>query len=284
MTKHLTKNEIAAKNGRTLWLHQVRDITEKMDAKHIIKDSSNAKLGEEVVRGPWRGPIKTVTFEERASCPTSCGHWLTCYGRNMRNATRYATSTAKQRDAVILQMEKDLTHWQADIDRKNARNLKKLDKINAGRAEQALPAIIPEPLVFIVRLHVLGDFFSLEYVAKWREWLKMFPSLRVWGYSARLPGQDEIGDALLALREETGGTDARKGAKFVIRFSGSVEHGPGAISEDHPMAADLADAGQAFVCPEQSQGKERAEGPNAIKCGSCAICWQSTKPVIFLNH
>jgi hypothetical protein len=185
----------------------------------------------------------------------------------MRNAIRYVAN-----DAMIRQMEKDLAHWQAVTDKTNARRAKK--------------GLAPAP--FVVRLHVLGDFFSVAYVEQWAQWLDMFPSLRVWGYSHWHPGT-AIGDALLTLRETTGGSDSREGARFCLRFSDDSEHGPGEISDINPIAAQLAESGQAFVCPEQTQSEERANGPNAINCGNCGLCWNvrkraKKKHVIFLKH
>ena len=36
---------------------------------------------------------------------------------------------------------------------------------------------------FVVRVHILGDFYSPIYVVLWRRWLRLFPALRLFGYS-----------------------------------------------------------------------------------------------------
>lgn len=264
MTKPLTKTQIAALTGRTLYLNKVKSVADGMgDTERVVKESSNSKLSKEISRSPWKGArIYTVTLEERKTCSSACGHWADCYGNNMRNATRYTAD-----DALVEQMEKDLAHWQARTDKTN----EKREKLGLG------------PVPFVVRLHVLGDFYSVDYVIQWAKWFGMFPSLRVWGYTHWHPGT-EIGDAVLTLREGLGGLDSRNGARFCIRFSDHAEHGAGAIAADNPVAADLALAGKAFVCPEQTQSKTRSEGPNAIHCGNCALCWQSDKHVIFQTH
>ena len=42
---------------------------------------------------------------------------------------------------------------------------------------------IDHPNGFAVRLHNLGDFYSLQYVALWRRLLARHPALHVWGYT-----------------------------------------------------------------------------------------------------
>jgi hypothetical protein len=262
--KALTKTQIAAMNGKPLFLNKVKSVSDGMaGSERVVKESTNSKLSKEITAPAWKdAKIYTVTLEERATCNRACLHWDDCYGNNMRNAVRYVAD-----DALIRQMENDLAHWQA-----------RTDKLNAKRSAKGL-----EPVPFVVRLHVLGDFFSVGYVAQWAKWFGMFPSLRAWGYSHWNPGT-EIGDALLSLREALGGLDARQGARFCIRFSDHDESGAGAMADTNPKAAELIDAGQAFICPEQTQSEERKAGPNAIHCGNCGLCWMSKKHVIFQTH
>lgn len=262
--KSLTKTQLAALNGHALFQNKVKSVTDGMgDSERVVKESTNTKLSKELTVSPWKGAkIYTVTLEERKTCNRACLHWDDCYGNNMRNATRYTAD-----DALIQQMEADLTHWQAQTDKRNAK--------------RAAKGLAPAP--FVVRLHVLGDFFSVGYVAQWAKWFGMFPSLRVWGYSHWNPGT-EIGDALLSLREALGGLDAREGARFCIRFSDYAESGAGAMADTNPLAAELIAAGQAFICPEQTQTEERKESDKAIHCANCGLCWMSKKHVIFQTH
>ena len=57
--------------------------------------------------------------------------------------------------------------------------------------------------IFRFRLHLLGDFWSVEYVRLWLRLLDMFPNLFVFGYTHRKPrknGGDRIGDVLAQAR------------------------------------------------------------------------------------
>ena len=260
--KALTKTEIAVMTGRTIILDNVKNIADGTGkSERAVKASSNAKIGKVIARGAWNGAkIYSLTVEERATCNRACLHWADCYGNNMPFATRYVVN-----DALIQQIEQDLTYYQAQTDKDNARRQKLAAK----------HGIAFSPMVFAVRLHVLGDFASVEYVEQWAKWFDMFPSLRVWGYTHWNPGT-AIGNAILSLREALGGLDARLGGRFCIRFSDETEHGGGALSDTHPLAADMAESGKAFICPEQTgQTKD---------CGTCALCWTSAKHVIFKTH
>ena len=57
----------------------------------VLKDGcNNSKIGGDVLVGRLEGAmILTLTLEERATCPRSCGHWRTCYGNQMQYARRW---------------------------------------------------------------------------------------------------------------------------------------------------------------------------------------------------
>jgi hypothetical protein len=111
-------------------------------------------LGKKVRKGKYKGfPIVTLTLEERKTCPSSCAHWSDCYGNNMPFATRYDVGPEFEN---MLELE-----------------LKELQR--------------KYPNGFLVRLHILGDFYSVSYVAKWAKWLTMFPALHIYGYTANNP-------------------------------------------------------------------------------------------------
>jgi hypothetical protein len=66
---------------------------------------------------------------------------------------------------------------------------------------------------FAVRLHNLGDFYSVEYVGLWRRLLERHSALHVWGYTARWQIKDDpIAAALVSLVE-------CQSDRFAIRFS-----------------------------------------------------------------
>jgi hypothetical protein len=234
---------------------RVKSVADGMaKSERAIKASTNQKLGKKVTKGKWAGfRMFTLTLEERATCPPSCLHWSDCYGNHMLNATRY-----RHDDALISQIESDLTELQRKY-----------------------------PSGFLVRLHVLGDFYSVAYVAQWAKWLGMFPALHVYGYTANQPDATDnkeraIGQSILTLRD---GCDGR----FAIRFSGSMTMQQSALSYDNANARQLVDQKQAFVCPTQiskdtGQLAKKGETTRAESCGACAACWQSSKPVVFHTH
>ena len=254
--EQLTKTQSAILSGVSVYHANVKSVSDGMaKSERVIKKSTNAKLGKRVTRGKYKGmPIFTVTLEERATCPRSCVHWSDCYGNNMPFATRYNSGTDLE-SAIEIELE--------ELQKKHPRG-------------------------FLVRLHVLGDFYSVAYVAKWAKWLGMFPALHVYGYTANQPDAIEpteraIALAVLTIRNETAG-------RFAVRFSGSFNDDFSALSADNPAALDLVDQKRAFVCPTQitrenpRQLAKKGEETIAASCGDCGLCWASKKPVVFLTH
>lgn len=253
--KQLSKTEKAVMNGVSVYGNRVKSVADGMaKTETVIKKSTNVKLGKKVTKGKLAGfPIYTVTLQERATCPASCIHWHDCYGNNMMFAVRYNADAD-----LIAAMESELHVLQ--------------EKHPAG---------------FLVRLHVLGDFYSVQYVAQWGKWLAMFPALHVYGYTANqfdaLDNKERaIGQAILSLRLACG-------IRFAVRFSGSFTDDFSALSADDDRAADLLKAKKAFICPTQiskQTGKlaKKDEQTLADSCGDCGLCWQASKPVVFLTH
>jgi hypothetical protein len=242
--QELTKTQVAVMSGRTLFQSTLKDTS--VDAlgksERVIKESTNIKLGKRVTKGKLKGfKIFTVTLEERKTCPSSCAHWKDCYGNNMPFATRYTVNADLES-----RMECEL----ADLQKKN-------------------------PKGFLVRLHILGDFYSVDYVNKWKAWLEQFPALHVYGYTANQPDaidtkEQSIGQAVLGLHEANP-------VRFAVRFSGNfTRDSMTALSGDDTRAVDMVDQGKAFICPVQTD--------KTASCGTCGLCWTATKPVIFLTH
>lgn len=198
----------------------------------ILKSGHNSrKIGGMVTKGPWAGmPIFTLTLEERATCPRSCAQWANCYGNHMHMAKRY----------------------------------------QPGRfLEQQIPLEIAElarqhPKGFVVRLHVLGDFYSLEYVQMWAAMVGLYPELRVFGYTAHQPGTP-IGDYLTKLRDQVWD-------RFAIRTSNSAGLRGAWVAE----SPDAAAGSNSIPCPAQTS--------KTSSCGTCALCWGTTRPIVFLEH
>lgn len=203
--------------------------------QNLLKSGRNSsKIGGVVFKGKWKGmPIYTLTLEERATCPTSCHHWRSCFGNKMHLAQRISHKAPGFAAALV-----------ADVER-------------LGREH---------PGGFVVRLHVLGDFFSVPYVKLWEALLDNVLALRVFGYTARCDAQnDPIARALVALT-------MRRWERFAMRFSDAPIDECATVSIEHPVQAP----GDAIVCPEQ-MGKTES-------CSTCGLCWQSKRRVAFLQH
>lgn len=203
--------------------------TPKVGRHVLLSGMHQRKIGHRIIKGEWSGlPVYTLSLEERATCPRSCKVWEGCYGNAMPYAARWEHGPAFERALFA-----DL-FWLA------------------GRRHDK---------GFVVRLHVLGDFYSTGYVDLWREAFVAIPGLRVWGYTAHGRGS-EIGRAVDALNKTFPD-------RCAIRFSGTET----IVIRSH------TERGGAIVCP--------AETGAAANCGSCALCWAPAardKTIAFLFH
>ena len=142
----LSQDHPALGEGRTKFPHLVRAPGPE---EWVLKSGEhNRKLGWIVSKGRWSGfPIFSLSLEERATCPRSCPQWASCYGNHMSQgrAFRYRHGPALEE-----QLEKELTIL--CIERQTRRG-------------------------FVVRLHTLGDFYSVEYVRFWERMPAQFPAL-----------------------------------------------------------------------------------------------------------
>jgi hypothetical protein len=199
--------------------------------KVLISGINQRKIGAKVQKGAWKGfPIYTLTLEERKTCPRSCTVWASCYGNNMPWSIRHPA------DETLI------------------------DKLSVEL--QALQDRYPQG--FVIRLHILGDFFSVAYVQKWRSWLDQFPALNVFGYTARR-GTDPIGAALRDLILE-------QWDRFAIRSSGSGLFMIPAAA----VVKNVDEVKDGILCPAQTD--------KTACCATCAFCWSSPKAVVFLQH
>lgn len=217
----------ASREGSTIFPGSVIPAGELV---RLLKSGDNSrKTGGMVTKGRYRGlPIYTLTLEERETCPRTCEQWSSCYGNGMHWAQRIAD------DGTLIR-----------------RLWAELAVLNAEHKQG-----------YLVRLHVLGDFYSVDYVNLWRQAMQDFPKLVVFGFTARQP-PDPIG---VAVAELTGDFYDR----FRIRFSGLRMEQDGAIVVDR-----LEDA-IGILCP--------AERDQARCCGSCGLCWHTNKTISFLRH
>lgn len=227
----LPSHHPAAAEGRTLFPTRVLSV---QGLQNVLVSGANArKIGDRIIKGKWAGyPVFTLTLEERATCPRSCLHWGSCFGSNMPFAKRI------KNDA---EFEERLGHELAVLNYKY-------------------------PKGFAVRLHVLGDFYSVEYVKLWATFLNRFAALRVFGFSARWNMKDDpIADELVRLF-------VSRWDRFAIRFSNAPmeEISTVTVESESQVPAD------AVLCPQQ-KGQTQS-------CGSCALCWSSQKRIAFLQH
>jgi len=189
------------------------------------------KIGKQVTKGRRRGwPIFTLTLEERASCPRSCREWQACYGNNMQAAER-----VEHGPALIVALEHELVE---------------------------LAARYPDG--FMVRLHVLGDFWSADYVAFWGRMLAELPALHVFGFTAHDPAS-VMGRAIALMIADAGWR------RCAIRFSGA----PHAYQASRVIVPGESDP-DAITCPAQTGATEC--------CATCALCWLSQRSIAFWRH
>lgn len=208
-----------------------KGIKDPKTAKAVLKPgSNNAKLGFKVTAKKWKGKrIYSLTLVERATCPKSCHHWKDCYGNNMPFAHRYANK------GLIHKLENEIAQL--------------MEKHKDG---------------IVIRLHVLGDFYSVAYVKFWERMLLEYPKLALFGYTAR-ERSTKIGKEILLL-------NLRYEERCVIRVSKNEEsEGIGNL-----FAANEDFDGNSFDCPEQT-GKVKS-------CADCGLCWTAKKTVRFLSH
>lgn len=119
---------------------------------------------------------------------------------------------------------------------------------------------------FAIRLHNLGDFYSTAYVEMWSRLLTQHPQLHAFGFSAR---HDYHGDPIArALIDLVG----KRWSRFAIRLSNAPLEACATVSIEHPYQRPP----DAIICPAQL-GKTES-------CSTCALCWQTTKRIAFIQH
>ena len=223
-------NHPALTEGRTIYPATVVPVHGLLNV--LVSGENSWKIGSTITKGRWRGfPIYTLTLEERATCPTSCAHWRSCYGSSMHFAKRIAHGDAFEER---LGFEVGLLSYR-------------------------------HPGGFAIRLHVLGDFYSPAYVDLWRAMLDRYPSLHVFGFTARIDDGDSIAARLRSLVND-------HWPRFGVRFSNAAGAGPNTITIEHPVQKPA----DAIVCPQQL-GK-------TASCATCALCWSTERRIAFVRH
>jgi hypothetical protein len=235
-----TKTERAILEDRTMYEKLVIPVATYNG--NILKSAQhNTKLGKGkalITKGPWSGfPLFTLTLEERKTCPSSCHHYNDCYGNNMFRAHRY-----KNDENLIPRLRDEIAS---------------LDALYKG---------------FVVRLHVLGDFYSVEYVRFWAEMLQKYSGLHIYGYTARNSG--DIGEEIIK--------NLISHSRVCLRFSVDstiIERlNPNIFTPDLLATDESVSNIPLVVCPEQTEQTD--------SCLTCGLCFNKNfrKAVKFLDH
>lgn len=231
--------DYAFSDGSTRYKKNIKSIpTEPASSGlFVLKDGgTNAKLGSLMTKSRWKGMrIYGLTLTERTTCWAGCQNLSRCYGDNMPFARRY-----QHGDELVAALLKDLSTLQSN------------KRTSKG---------------FIVRLHVLGDFYSEEYVRFWATALQTYPSLRIFGYTHHRHASP-IGAEISRLVAEN------KELVSILRSDADEVDDPlpkaMTILRDEPAVAGTV------ICPEQS-----GRSPS---CAECGLCMGGRVSISFIDH
>lgn len=239
--KHKLKGfKFALAFGTTMYPKSIRDapdvpvgsgllVLKSMDANRKMGAGTNI-----ISKGKYRGlPAYQLTLIERETCPTSCLQWNTCYGNNCPFNIRHRPGEKLERA-----LEKDV---------------------------EVLAKKHPEG--FLVRPHILGDYYSVEYVKVWEKLLDAYPNFYMYGTTHRRHGTD-IGDAVAAM--------AHKHAKKCAILRSDKHRSDDPLKGAFSVFKGERPNPDVQVCLHQ-QGK-------AESCLSCGFCFTGKNDVQFLEH
>jgi hypothetical protein len=175
----------------------VVEVTADAPDRLLVSGENNIKIGKTVEKGEFNGyGIYMLSLEERATCPTDCAVRGFCYGNGMQMARRHRIG-----DPEVF-----------------------FDRLGLEIAE-----LLDEHEGLLIRLHVLGDFPSPEYVAFWKDVLDTYENVACFGYTHRATtkwGGDEIGDAIASVK-------SAYPSRFRIRWSSPTDRADGATVIDY---------------------------------------------------
>lgn len=182
-------------------------------------------------------PIYTLTLAERTTCPRQCFMFERCYGDAMNWARRHEHGYALE--------------------------LRLADEVAIKAKEH--------PNGFVVRLHVLGDFYSSNYVAHWMTMLGRHKQLHIWGYTARSYKHDATIALMIDMMNDI------YWERCFIRFSNAEARPKGATVVQSVEEASAMD--DTIVCPAELHKSEC--------CATCGLCWSKNareKTIAFIEH
>lgn len=210
-------------------------VAPSMSPRLFVSGFNSRKLGGKVIKGEWAGlPIYQLTLPERSTCPKRCHAWKSCYGNAMPFARRHTPGP---------ELEEYIPHELMEL---------------SGR----------HPAGFVIRLHVLGDFYSVDYMKMWFRMMIEHPNLHIFGYTARTEEHDRDIFCRIAV------LNAVWPKRCSIRYS-RAEPGPmhAIILKDQKVTQNV------IVCPAQTEKSEC--------CATCALCWSPAakhKTIAFIEH
>jgi hypothetical protein len=156
---------------------------------------------------------------------------------------------------------------------------------------EGVPTELP-PNCRLLRLHIGGDFTTVEYIDGWTRLISLYPEVKAWAYtrSWRVPDLLPALERLRALpnvqlfasmdastpelppegwRRAWIDGDPRAGIPLLMRA-----HGAEAISQHNTVTFD---GRRSYVCPEETHRK--------ANCESCGYCFRGQRnDVTFLRH
>ncbi len=238
----LGANHPAMVDNRTLFPTTVVEVKAMTPDRLLVSGENNRKLGKTVEKGKFAGyALFQLSLEERATCPKDCDARAWCYGNGLQMARRHRIGDPE---------------------------------IFFARLEEEIKSLAAQHAGVLIRLHVLGDFPSVEYVAFWLDILATYPNVACFGYTHRLPSTldgDEIGDAVESVKNQYPD-------RFRIRWSFEEMLVDGAkVVADVPSEAVVEDDIVGLVCPAQTDA--------TACCSTCGLCWQSSgNCILFVKH
>lgn len=238
--KALRADHPAVLEGRPLFPSSVVNAAEA--GRLLVSGHNNPKLGKTVEKGPLKGfPIYHLTLPERTTCPASCYLYDACFGNAMPFARRHAPGP---------ELEQRLLRDVAAV-------------------------AMRHPTGFLVRLHALGDFYSVGYVRTWGRLMARHPMLHVFGYSACQPDAEDAEEQ--AIGAEVAYLRLLYGTRFYIRWSHAEARTGGATTINYtPRTARVAEG---IVCPAQREA--------TMCCATCGLCWNPETyfdTIVFIRH
>lgn len=240
--RSLPDNHPAMMENRTLFPSTVVETNEAFSDRLLVSGKNNRKLGERIEKGRFKGyALYGLTLEERATCPSDCSVRGACYGNGMQMARRHRID----QDGLFFTLLED----------------------------EVRMILVDEQDGLLVRLHVLGDFPSVEYVAAWADLLADHPKLACYGYTHRRTkswGGDEIGEAIQNLKD-------MYPDRFRIRWSGPTSRADGAVVIKTIPNRPRTEEG--LVCPAQTDA--------TACCATCGLCWEPSAKhdtIAFIKH